>query len=91
VDIVCPKQLYSVIICWGKIEVLAKHGIYLTKEVIKDVILIPYTVESGYKERMIAQKRINKEHVLRVVYKESCEQILVITVYPGRVSRYEKN
>ncbi len=45
----------------------------------------------GYKNRLIAQKGITENHVLMVVYEEANEQILVITMYPGRRSRYEKD
>ena len=74
-----------------KISVLEAHGIKISKEMIEDVVLFPDKTEKGYKDRLIAQKRYNDEHVLRVVYEKHPERIFIITVYPGRRSRYEKN
>jgi hypothetical protein len=37
----------------------------------------------------IAQKGIDADHVLRVVFVEEDEEIRVITLYPGRRTRYE--
>jgi len=39
--------------------------------------------------RYIAQKRITEDHVLRVVYRQEGEDLVVITFYPGRRERYE--
>ena len=74
-----------------KISVLEAHGIKISKEIIEDVVQFPDKTEKGYKDRLIAQKRYNDEHVLRVVYEKHLERIFIITVYPGRRSRYEKN
>jgi hypothetical protein len=38
-----------------------------------------------------AQKNFDETHVLRVVYEKKPEKLLIITVYPGRRSRYEKD
>jgi len=48
-------------------------------------------IDAGYKNRLIAQKGFDETHVLRVVYESVEEKFVVITVYPGRRSRYEKN
>ena len=48
-------------------------------------------MEKGYKGRMVAQKRLDERHVLRVVYEDKPEHILIITLYPGRRERYEKD
>jgi hypothetical protein len=73
-----------------KIEVLAQHGINITQEYIIDVINSPDQVESSGKGKITAQKRINGL-VLRVIYQEYSAFIIIITVYPGRSSRYENN
>ena len=72
-----------------KIEVLATHGITISPEVIQDAIRAPDKVESSGGEKYIAQKILNETLVLRVVYREYADRILVITHYPGRRSRYE--
>ncbi len=74
-----------------KIEILKKHGVEVSISMVEDIIKNPDKIERGYKNRMIAQKRISENHVLRVVYEEGEEQRLVITIYPGRRSRYEKD
>lgn len=74
-----------------KIEILKEHGIDLSVEKINDIIMFPDKIDKGYKGRLVAQKRMDEEHVLRVVYEEQLDEILAITVYPGRRSRYEKD
>jgi uncharacterized DUF497 family protein len=65
-----------------KIELLKSHGIELSKEIIEDAIRMPDSIEKGYKGRLIAQKRMDKEHVIRVIYEERKEKIIIITAYP---------
>ncbi|MEI2418651.1 DUF4258 domain-containing protein [Arthrospira platensis SPKY2] len=72
-----------------KIEVLETHGITISPEIIQDTIRAPDKVESRGGEKYIAQKRLNETLVLRVVYREYADRILVITHYPGKRSRYE--
>ena len=40
---------------------------------------------------IIAQRRLDEKLVLLVVYREFNAFILIITLYPGRRSRYEKD
>lgn len=74
-----------------KIEILKSHGINVSKEIIEDMIRNPDRIDVGYKERLIAQKGFDEIHVLRVVYEVFPDKKYVITVYPGRRSRYEKD
>lgn len=74
-----------------KIEILRSHGIGASKEIVEDIIRNPDRIDVGYKERLIAQKGFDDTRVLRVVYELQPEKIYVVTVYPGRRSRYEKN
>ena len=74
-----------------KIEILKSHGINVSKELVEDAIRNPDRIDAGYKNRLIAQKGFDETHVLRVVYESVEEKFVVITVYPGRRSRYEKN
>ena len=75
----------------AKIEMLKSHRVSISKKIVKDVIRFPDKKEVGYKGRSIAQKGFDETHVLRVVYETKPEKIWVVTVYPGRRSRYEKN
>ena len=45
----------------------------------------------GYKERLVAQKGFDKTRFFRVVYEALPEKLYVVTIYPGRRSRYEKD
>lgn len=74
-----------------KIEILKSHGVNISTEMIEDIIRVPDKIEKGYKDRLIAQKGFDGEHVLRVVYEIKAEGTFVVTVYPGRRSRYEKD
>ncbi|MHB8281061.1 MAG: DUF4258 domain-containing protein [Candidatus Humimicrobiaceae bacterium] len=74
-----------------KIEILRSHSFNLSKEIVEDVIRFPDKIEVGYKDRLIAQRNLDDTHVLRVVYEIKQEKNLIITVYPGRRSRYEKD
>jgi len=74
-----------------KIELLKTHGVKVSRELIEDTLRNPDIIDTGYKNRLIVQKRITDRHVLRVVYERKDEEITVITMYPGRRSRYEKD
>lgn len=74
-----------------KLEILRAHGILLNVELIQDVVTNPDKVEEGYKGRKIAQKGLDLHHVLRVVYEKHNEDITVITFYPGKRERYDKD
>jgi len=56
---------------------------------VESAIENPDLVEPGYHERKIAQKTIDAEHVLRVVFEDLPDRIRMITFYPGRRKRYE--
>jgi len=72
-----------------KLALLKAHGFKINKDQIKDVITDPDAVKKGKKGRQIAQKVINKTHILRVVYITKNKTIRVITLYPARRTRYE--
>lgn len=74
-----------------KIEILRSHGIDVSREIVENVIRTPDRIDTGYKERLIAQKGFDETRVLRVVYEALQEKLYVVTVYPGRRSRYEKD
>jgi hypothetical protein len=74
-----------------KIEILKVHGMDVSKEIVENVVRTPDRIDKGYKERLIAQKGFGDTHVLRVIYETLPDKIYVVTVYPGRRSRYEKD
>jgi uncharacterized DUF497 family protein len=74
----------------AKFEILERHGFTVTEAQVADALLNPNRVitEEGEK-RVIAQKRISDTHLLRVIYRQEGEDLVVITFYPGRRARYE--
>jgi hypothetical protein len=67
---------------------LAEIGFVVTKEQVIDTVTNPESVDQTV-HPPIAQKIVSKNHLLRVVFVEDSEWILVITFYPARRSRYE--
>lgn len=74
-----------------KLQVLAEHELTLELDFVLETVRTPDRLESGEEDKLIAQKRLNETLVLRVVYREFSAFILVITLYPGRRARYEKD
>lgn len=74
-----------------KFEVLEAHGLSLEEELVVNTVLNPATVLQGYGGRKIAQGPLDERRVLRVVYEERGDDIIVVTFYPGRRERYEEN
>ncbi len=72
-----------------KFQILEKHGIPLTKAQILEIVSHPDKVIEAEKSRRIAQKVINAQQLIRVIFEESKDVITVITFYPARRSRYE--
>lgn len=73
-----------------KIDLLSERGITIAQEAVVETIQSPDRRELGEGEKITAQKQLDENLVLRVVYREYEAFILVITLYPGRRSRYEK-
>ena len=63
----------------------------IDKNFIEKILANPDKIERGYKSRLIAQGALDDKHILRIVYEENEKGIKVITMYPGRRTRYEKD
>ena len=74
-----------------KMEILANHTVTIDPNFVIETVRSPDKLETGEEDKLIAQKRLNETLVLRVVYREFNAFILIITLYPGRRSRYEQN
>ncbi|MEW6110478.1 MAG: DUF4258 domain-containing protein [Nitrospirota bacterium] len=74
-----------------KMEILKSHGLNVSKEIVENIVRNPDRIDTGYKDRLVAQKGFDETRVLRVVYETLLENIYIVTVYPGRRSRYEKD
>lgn len=56
---------------------------------VVEILNRPDRVEDGYKGRRVAQGELDQNRVLRVVFKETDTEIVVVTFYPGRKAQYE--
>lgn len=67
---------------------MQRQGFSVDEETIISLIQEATEIHLGYSGRLIAQDSLDEEHVLRVIYEES-DEIMVVTLYPGRRERYE--
>lgn len=72
----------------AKFAILKTHKFLVTKSQVIKTLKNPDLVDKSRLPLLIAQKKIDKSHVLRVVYKKEMNGIKVITFYPGRVKQY---
>jgi hypothetical protein len=72
-----------------KFEILKRHGVVVSKRQVRETLRKPEKVDEGFRGRKVAQRKISEKHVLRVVYEETQKELVVVTFYPGRRSRYE--
>ncbi|OLS14974.1 MAG: hypothetical protein RBG13Loki_1389 [Promethearchaeota archaeon CR_4] len=70
-----------------KLERLKAIGI--TREKIIDTLSRRKKIREGQKGRKIIHAPLAENLIMRVVYEEIGDEILVITVYPARKERYE--
>lgn len=73
-----------------KFALLKRHKFTITKQQVLNTVKNPEIIDHSRIPLCIAQRKIDKAHVLRVVYKEEKGVKKVITFYPGRVTQYEK-
>lgn len=73
-----------------KFKILKKHKFLITEKQILKTIEKPDLIDSSCPPLLIAQRKIDKVHILRVVYKQEFGVIKIITFYPGRRKQYEK-
>ena len=71
-----------------KFETLKKHKFIVFKRKVMETLERPDLIDYSRLPLLIAQSKIDKDHVLRVVYKEEKGVIKVITFYPGRSKNY---
>ncbi len=73
-----------------KFKILKKHKFIVSEKQVLKAIEEPDLIDESRLPLLIAQRKIDKEHVLRVVYKKEGNNKKVITFYPGRINQYEK-
>jgi hypothetical protein len=73
-----------------KFQVLKRHKFEVSSLQVEEVVVNPDLIDKSHLPLFIAQKKIDKRHVLRVVYKkEPRDLIKIITFYPGRIKQYD--
>ena len=68
---------------------LATLGLGVSEAEVLDVLAAPDETVPGHHNRKVAQKGYGPRHVLRVVFEEHENEIVVVTFYPARRRRYE--
>ena len=53
-----------------KLRLLSNHSLKIRRELVEQSVLEPERVIEGFGGRSIAEKRLDEEHVLRVVFVE---------------------
>jgi hypothetical protein len=71
-----------------KLRLIQNQGFVLDEDFIEDSLRQPEHVVDGYLGRLIAQSALDEQHTIRIVYEET-DVLTVVTLYPGRRSRYE--
>jgi len=66
-----------------KFEVLKRHKFTVSREKVLKTVENPDLVDYSRDPILIAQRKISKKHVLRVVYKKEGSFIKIITFYPN--------
>ena len=72
-----------------KINLLKQYRFVISKAFIEDIIVHPKKREHKADGTYIAMAGYDDTHVLRVVYREEHDTIVIITLYPGRTKSYE--
>ena len=71
-----------------KLKLIQNQGLIVDEDSIVSALHQPQQIVPGFSGRLIAQAALDDEHVIMVVYEET-NVITVVTLYPGRRSRYE--
>ncbi len=73
-----------------KFAILAHHGVVISREQVVETVEHPDVIDRSRMPLKIAQRGLNRMHVLRAVYGEENGMKVIITFYPGRKSQDEK-
>lgn len=72
-----------------KFGILKKHKFLVSEEQVLATVAMPDLVDYSRVPLLIAQRKIDRNIVLRVVYKEERGAIKIITFYPGKSKQYK--
>ena len=72
-----------------KFRVLEDLGFKVQEDIIGRIVTQPQVVQRTWKDRFAAVGALNSSHLLRVVFEKENGNIVVVTFYPVRRTRYE--
>jgi hypothetical protein len=81
------KQITFTLHAKEKFKRLISVGV--TEESVIEAVENPESVIEGNFGRKIAQTAITEDILLRIIYEETDNNILVVTIYPAKRQRYE--
>jgi hypothetical protein len=70
-----------------KFDFLAKYGFHVTETAVKETVTNPDKVERR-DGQTLATKSMDDQIALRVVYRQTNDNIVVVTFYPVKRARY---
>lgn len=73
-----------------KFEILKRHKFLISKKQVIETLEKPDLIDKSRLPLLIAQRKIDKNYVLRVVYKQEFGTLKIITFYPGRRRQYDE-
>jgi len=71
-----------------KLRILRAHGVKVTRKSVEEAVLEPERTVTALGGRQIAERSLDKEHILRVVFVTDGRLIRVVTLYPAKKGRY---
>lgn len=73
-----------------KFAILKRHKFSISANQVLQAVEHPDIIDYSRAPLLIAQRKIDRNYVLRVVYKVESGVIKIVTFYPGRIKQYEK-
>ena len=71
-----------------KLKILRRHRVRVSRKLVEDAVSKPDRVVPGAGGRQIAERSLDEDHVVRVVFIRKGGYVRVITTYPARRGRY---
>ena len=66
-----------------------ERGFDINEDLAMEILLYPYQMVLARAARMFAQSPIDERHLLRVLFEEEADGLVIITVYVGARRQYE--
>lgn len=72
-----------------KFGILKRHKFLVSEEQVLATVAMPDLIDYSRIPLLVAQRKIDKNLVLRVVYKQERGTAKIITFYPGKSKQYK--